>query len=488
MKYKKSVKDVTHEKVLTISEPLEVQVQIEQGHQRPEQEPRANFWHTVSVTNWPRWSLLLLAVAIFCETSWLVTLAPTDITRYECYGLTFWLGSHATTLLPSAQCAFLHITTPQPALHMLPQEYPPLTLLAFSLPLLVPLPYYTLAFALLMVLVAALIYRLLARSGARGAAPLFLLFLALGSLAVVQERFDLLPAACTLICVLAAEQGRWRTAYLALALGALLKLYPIVMLPALFLAEQRAHLAIDTYPTEPHTKFARAWESVRRWRWQHSLLCVGLIVVVMGGFALLNFNDALVGPLAYFVQRPAQIESLASSVLWAGSHLGAPYTTIDFSFGSLNIEGDLMRLISPIDTLLTIVGILSVLWLQWRNKLDLAQVLVALVCILMTTGKVFSPQYLLWLFPLLVYIYARGNTNRLWLYCWAAISLLTTAIYILYYSHLPDPATAAQIIVTLPGFFELVALRNSLLLVTTLAFLCGWWGVRRQTVKDDLAR
>ncbi|MGH2510142.1 MAG: glycosyltransferase 87 family protein, partial [Ktedonobacteraceae bacterium] len=384
-----------------------------------------------------------------------------------------------TTLLPQAQCAFLHITTPQPAFHMLPQEYPPLTLLAFSLPLLAPLPYYALVFALLMVLVAALIAGLLARSGARRAAPLFLLYLVLGTIAMAQERFDLLPAACTLVCVLAAERGRWRTAYLALALGVLLKLYPIVMLPALFLAEQHSNRTAHPYVPEQQTSFSRVWESVRHWRWQNSLLCMSLIGVVMGGFALLNFNEALVGPLAYFVQRPAQIESLASSVIWAGSHFGLPYT-INFQFGSLNVESNLMRLISPIDTLLTLTGILSVLWLQWRNKLDLAQTLVALVCILMTTGKVFSPQYLIWLFPLLTYIYARGNTNRVWLSSWAVISLLTTGIYIIYYSHLPDPSTAAYIIATLPGFFEMVAVRNVLLLVMTLAFLAGWWGVRRQ--------
>lgn len=470
MKQQKSDAYVRQEAALILSEPPEMQTKIQQDTART--GPR---WGDVA--SWPRWLWLLGAVAVFCETGWLVALTPTDIARYECYGLTFWLGSHATTLLPQAQCAFLHITTPQPALHMLPLEYPPLTLAAFSLPLLVPLPYYTLAFALLMVLVVVAMYGLLERSGARGAAPLFLLYLVLGTIAVVQERFDLLPAACTLVCVLAAERGRWRTAYLALALGVLLKLYPIVMLPALFLAEQRANQATPG----PQAGFARVWEQVRRW--QNCLLFVSVVIAVMGGFALLNFNDALVGPLEYFVQRPAQIESLASSIVWVGSHFGMPYT-IDFQFGSLNLESNLMRFISPIDTLLTIVGILSVLWLQWRNKLDLAQTLVALVCILITTGKVFSPQYLIWLIPLLSYIYARGHTNRIWMYCWAAISLLTTCIYVVYYSRLPDPATAVQIVATLPGFFEMVALRNGLLLVTTLAFLCGWWGTRRQFVDE----
>lgn len=422
----------------------------------------------------------LLSAVIFCEAAWMVSLAPTDIARYECYGLTFWLGSHGATLLPQAQCAFLHITTPQPAFHMLPLEYPPLTILLFSLPLLAPPPYYTLGFALLMTLAAGAIYWLLAHSDARRAAPVFLFYLALGAAAVAQERFDLLPAACTLICVLAAERGRWRMAYVVLALGTLLKIYPIVMLPTLFLAEQRAELARQGYTAEQGPWLARAWGSMKRWHWSNCLLFAGLLILVMGGFALLNVQDAIISPLQYFLVRPPQIESLASSAVWIGSHFGIPYRTV-FTFGSLNVEGGLVRLISPVDTLLTLAGILLVLWLQWRRQIDFAQAMVGLVCVLLTTGKVFSPQYLIWLFPMLAYIYARGKVSRAWMYCWAAISLLTTFIYVFYYSHLPDPSktnptsAAAQIVVALPGFFEVVALRNMLLLGTTLMFLFGWW-------------
>lgn len=417
----------------------------------------------------------------------MVWLAPSDVARYECYSLTFWLGSHGTTLLPQVQCAFLHITTPQPPFHMLPLEYPPLTVLLFSLPLLAPLPYYTLIFALLMTLLSGAIYWLLANSDARRAGPVFLLYLVLGALGVAQERFDLLPAACTLICVLAAGQGRWRTAYIALALSTLLKIYPIVMLPALFLAEQRAELAKQGYMSEQRSRLAHLWDSVKHWCWSNCLIFVGMLVLVTGGFALLNVQDALINPLRYFLLRPPQIESLTSSTIWIGSHSGTPYK-VDYTFGSLNLESALARLISPVDTVFTIIGILFALWLQWRKRISLAQAAVGLICVLITTGKVFSPQYLIWLFPLLAYIYARGETSRVWMYCWAAISLLTTFIYVFYYSHLPDPsktdpavmsAMVERIIATLPGFFEMVALRNVLLLVTTLMFLCNWWGARQ---------
>jgi hypothetical protein len=466
-----------------------------------------------------RWPLLFaLLVLIFCEAAWLTFLSPgeADLAHYECYGLTFWLGSHGATLLPQTYCSFLQ---PGPgsssALHMLPLEYPPLTILLFSLPLLAPLPYYALFFALLMTLVAGLIYWLLTHSDARRAAPIFLLYLLLGTAGVFQERFDLLPAACTLLCVLAAERGRWRVAYLALALGVLLKLYPIVMLPALFLAEQRSwlirtgerserssdrikwgksdprelKLAQQQKQDERNSELTRehrearswhmfVWENVTRLNWRNCLLCVGLLLVVMGGFALLNFNDAILSPLSYFLNRPPQIESLLASVIWLGGHLGISYR-IDFLFGSLDlVNSNLARPLAPVNTLLAIAGLLAIYWLQWRKRIDLAQALTGLVCVLIVTGKVFSPQYLIWLIPLLAYICARGQTNRLWMFAWAAISVLTTFIYIFYYSRMPDPQTARLVVQTLPGFFELVALRNLLLFVTVLAFVCGWWGVR----------
>lgn len=456
-----------------------------------------------------RWPLVLVLLAcVFYETAWLTFLTPgeADLAHYECYALTFWQGNQGASLLPQTYCSFLHITTPQPAFHMLPREYPPLTILLFSLPLLAPLPFYALAFALLMTLCAGLIYWLLARWETRQAALIFVLYLLLGAAAVFQERFDLVPATCTLLCLLAAERGHWRVAYVALAFGVLFKLYPLVMLPALLLAEQQALPASSSHSAEAREEDAlpepekaslgkhdeqasrpgqalswpgRIGHTLAQWSWTNCLLCMGLMIAGMGIFALLNFSDAILSPLSYFLTRPPQIESLVGSLLWLGGQAGIPYT-IHFDYGSLNISSALAGLLSPVDTLLLLAGLVALVWLQWRRHLDLAHVLVGLVCVLIVAGKVFSPQYLLWLFPLLACIATRGKTSRPWLGAWILISLLTTFIYAFYYSQMPDPLTAARVVQTLPGFFELVALRNLLLLITTLAFLLHWRGTRGQ--------
>ena len=130
-------------------------------------------------------------------------------------------------------------TIVQPPLHMLPLEYPPFTLVIFSLPLFAPILYYQLVFAVLMALVSTLIYWLLLQYGPRGSALAFVFYVFIGVLALAQERFDLVPAALTLLCLIAAERKHWTLAYIALAFGFLFKIYPILFLPALFIAEQQ---------------------------------------------------------------------------------------------------------------------------------------------------------------------------------------------------------------------------------------------------------
>jgi hypothetical protein len=401
----------------------------------------------------------------------------TDPARYQCYALTFWLGSQAIHLLPANHCSFLSatISTAQPAFHMLPKEYPPLTLLLFSLPLVLPLAFYQVGFAFIMSALMLLTYLLILRYGQRGGAVAFLVYIVIGACALVQMRYDLLPALLTLLSVLAARKRRWTVAYIALAAGVLLKIYPILLLPALFIAEQRSKRLMSIPTTTALRQLpAQLWRTLREclhWQWWNSLLFFGMIIIITGLFALLDFQNAVISQISYFLERPIQIESSGATLLWL-AHLGGMGWTILYTFGSINLNTSLNSLISPLFSGLFILGVIFVFWLQWQNKLDLIQTIIALTLVFISTGKVFSPQYLIWLIPLLAY---AGAFTKFWSIMWGTISFLTSFIYIVFYSQILDPNH-----IKIPsGFFEVAAIRNILLGTLTLAYLFNWFQSRR---------
>ena len=422
--------------------------------------------------------IIAINLLMFYFTSWQFLWLNTDPARYQCYALTFWIGSNGVQLLPTTQCSFLHIsTTIQPPFHMLPLEYPPLSLAIFSLPLFAPLSYYQLFFAVSMALVSTCIYWLLLRYGPRGSALAFVFYIFVGVLALVQERFDLVPAACTLLCLIAAERKHWTIAYIALTFGFLIKIYPILFLPALFIAEQqdRQCFSIPEQSFSSTSLSAELWNTfkgIRYWHWKNTALFFGLFLGITGSFAIFNLNGAIVSQISYFANRPLQVESIGSTILWIGTLIGFPVHIV-YSFGSVNMVSSLGGVVSNLSEILFVVGYIYAIYLQWRGKLDVVQVCIALLFIFIATGKVFSPQYLIWIIPLLAY---SGAFNRIWLVAWGSLSLLTTIIYPYLYTRVFD----AEKIPFVPGFIPIVAARNTLFVLVALAYLFNWFQMRRR--------
>jgi hypothetical protein len=424
--------------------------------------------------------IIFVTICMFCGASWQIFLHNNDPARYQCYALMFWFGSGATALLPATQCKFFHEFLPpglQPPFHILPLEYPPLTLLPFSLALLAPQPYYQLAFAFLMSLTSVLIYWLLLRYAPRGGALIFALYLLIGAVATAQARFDLIPAALTLLCIIAAERKYWTAAYIALAFGTLIKLYPILLLPALFIAEQQAHGHIHILPQQLSISsiVLQLWRTLRgaiQWRWKNCLVFFAILLSVTGIFALLNFKGAFISQLSYFMLRPVQVEATGSTLLWIAGYLGTPLQIV-YTYGSLNIVSPPGGIISLVGSACMALGFLFALWMQWQGKLDIAQISIALLFVFIATGKVFSTQYLIWLIPLLAY---TGAFDTFWLLLWGAISLLTTYIQTYFYTRPVD----SLLIPHTSGFFESVTLRNALFILVALAYLFNWFRIRRR--------
>ncbi len=419
--------------------------------------------------------LIVVLVLMLAGSSWQMVWTTSDVSRYQCYALSFWFGSGGRTLAPRIDCSFL----PQssfPPFHLLPIEYPPLTLVIFTLPVLGPPAFYPLLFALLMALTALLIYWLLLRFAPGGSALAFALYLLLGEWGLALLRFDLVPALLTLVCIIAAERRRWTLAYVALAFAVLIKIYPLLLLPLLFINEQRDLGRLERYLPGNGVAFLRRLRELLAallgWRWGNLLLCCGLLLGITGVFALVDFQGAVASQLAYFMQRPVQIESTGSLFIWPGRLLGLPVRVV-YTFGSINVLSPLTPLVSSASSAALVLGYLVVLWQSWRGRMDLAQAALAALLVFIAAGKVFSPQYLIWLLPLLAYLTA---TRRFWLLVFGVIAALTSLIYPVLYTRVADATHVSQVM----GFIEIVGLRNALFLLLTVAYLFDLGGIRRR--------
>jgi hypothetical protein len=423
-------------------------------------------------------AFLPLIVTLFAllTAAWVGTFfVNPDMLRYECYGTAFWFGSQTSQLLPISQCQFI----PQISqYHTLPLEYPPLTLIIFSLPLLVPGIGYPLVFALFMAAAVSVVYWVLIKYGPPGAGVFFAAFLLAGCLAIALARFDVIPAGLTLLCLVLAERKRWTLASMALALGVLIKLYPIVLFPYLFLAEQRDRVGfyIPTLSiplkTIPYI-LLQTIRNMRQWRWKNALIFIGLLFGVTVLFWELISGGAL-GTFSYLFLRPYQVEATGSVLLWLASFLGFPVEWTN-SFGSLNITSPIAGVVSTFFTILLCLGLIYIVIQQWKGKMDLLQATTAALLVLIASNKVFSPQYLIWLIPLLAY--GLTSIRRVWL-LWGGISILTTLIFPIGYAtiaNLNEPSLS-------PGVMAVILLRDALLVLLAIAYLFNYLNLRERNL------
>jgi hypothetical protein len=272
-------------------------------------------------------------------------------------------------------------------------------------------------------------------------------YLVVGGWGTVAGRFDIIPSLLTLLAVICAERKRWGWAFAYLAFAALLKIYPVLLLPPFLLALQM--------------EMKGRWYVWRRWRPLGTFL---LVCVVVMSVSFLFSAVGTLAPLNYFGYRPVQVESLAASILWSLSLLHINPISYVYNFGSLNMNSPFSSSVSLLTTVLLGIGLLYTYWLQWRSKINLATATLLSLLIMIVTSKVFSPQYLIWVVPLVAYV---GGKNLWYLLAWGLIGLLTTYIYpYLYYT-----VHHIEAVPGLPLFYPLVTLRNLLLFGFVLGLL-----------------
>jgi hypothetical protein len=270
-------------------------------------------------------------------------------------------------------------------------EYPPGAVPVFAVPSLVSQSHYFLVFKLLMtacaVCAAVAGIAVLERVGAsattqwRSAVVIGLAGLALGPLFL--NRYDLWPAALVGVSLFALVADRPRLAFAVLAVATVAKIYPLAVLPVAMV-----HL----------------WRSRGREEALRSLavfVVVGLVLTVP--FAILGFGGL---GYSFYIQatRDLQVESLGAQVLVAAGHLGAYHpTAVTGKPGSQNLVGPVADAVGFLSSAVQVVAVLGVAWLYRRGRNDLPRLVLAFaaaVVAFVVFGKVLSPQYLVWLIPL----------------------------------------------------------------------------------------
>ncbi|TSC32663.1 glycosyltransferase family 87 protein [Corallococcus sp. Z5C101001] len=269
-------------------------------------------------------------------------------------------------------------------------EYPPYALLWF-----VPATWvggdvrgFILAFGLQLTLFDALIKWLLLSEGARRWGTGWRAWVPFAAYSVVSwiqslhylKRYDLLPAALTLFALVALMRRREGWAGVALAVGAVTKLYPAVLVPlALAVCWRRG------------AKPTRALVAG---------LAAGVLPLVPLSFVWPWWKFA-----SFHVERGLQVESLSAGLLWAAHLLGFAHAQWVHAPAAYELQGPDAEAVRAVTRQLWVAGSLLAAAVSvrgaWRrppvHMEDLARLAGVPLVAFVILNPVLSPQYLIWL-------------------------------------------------------------------------------------------
>ena len=213
--------------------------------------------------------------------------------------------------------------------------------------------------------------------------------------AIIVNRYDVavaLVVAAFLLCLV----RRWYVAAaIALGVGFALKVTPAALLPLVLLLAG----------------------GPRRWVWP----IAGFAGAAFAGFLPYLFvaPQGIWYVFQYHLERPLQIESVLGTPMLLGQALGADWVQVGYSHGSWQLiaaGADLAAELSGVLTFGALVVVYVVL-LGRRAQLraapeQLPLAVLTLLLALIAFGKVLSPQYFIWILPVLAVVAVRDPARR----------------------------------------------------------------------------
>ena len=459
----------------------------------------------------------VVAAVLILTRIWLVAVPPSfsDIPAYQHDAALWGAAGEQGASFYDLHRAYV-ISTSEALGHEPPEgttliEYPPLAL-AFVAAINVGLPssadpqdaarlhdyttrYRLLAFAVDLLILLALAL-LAGRAGAlRTASPPWrwstawrLAVYGAGGVAIyyiLYDRLDIFEGALLLASLLALIRGWWATSLVVLAVAIDFKVYPAVLVPLWLVASLPATTLAD---------WRRGPARVARLLARRIMLLGGTALALLLPFVVIQGPDSLQF-IAFNAQRGLQLESVGASLLMLLQVAGQPLQIVA-RYGAYEVVGPLAPGLALASIPLTLVVVAVVWWLYARAAVRQARQVngsrttseavdgapdaveplvatmapdllvlaaVAMLLVVMVMAKVLSPQYFLWLLPL-VPLLSGGSRMRAWQVGFVVLLALSTVVFPGLYSS--GPLTLALL------------LRNGALLVltaTACARLAGPW-------------
>ncbi len=335
-------------------------------------------------------------------------------------------------------------------------EYPPAALPVFVVPsLLEPYNYRHVFQALMFLCDVGLVLGVGAIAGRRAAVLAAVAPLALGS--VVLSRYDLWPAALAVLAVATLVRGRLGISALLLGTAFAAKLWPVALVPVALVWLARTHGA----------RAAAGWAAGAAAT--AAARFVPFVVLSPGGTAH-SFHVELA--------RPLQLESLGGAILIA-RHLSAGTTLhLTSSYGSQNLTGPGAHAAAIATSIAGVLALASACIIFARGPATVERFVTyaaASIVAVVAFGKVFSPQYMIWLIPFVVLVPSlRG----------VAASLLLFAALVLTQLWFPSNYWALTRF-NAPQWGELLARDLS---VVALFAVLAWAGLQHEMLGEHRSR
>lgn len=216
------------------------------------------------------------------------------------------------------------------------------------------------------------------------------------------QRYDIWPALICVVAVWLASSGRWGWSGLLVAVGIGVKLYPAVFVPPLFILAFRRSAA---------NRFCCG-------------LAVGILPILPLSFFLPWWRFA-----EFQSSRGLQVESIYASILWLGKFFGFANVHWAWARAWFEVQGPSASAVLPWARAMFATAVAGStafsVWMATRVPLSfgnrdvvevnatpislIARLLLIPLLVFVAFNQVLSPQYMIWLLPLVAIASLKGN-------------------------------------------------------------------------------